>query len=52
MWVSEQTGRSPLDQVNQVRDVRAQAAHTREFRNTLLPLQGGLYDERMYEKVD
>jgi quinol monooxygenase YgiN len=35
-----------------VLDAHTQAAHTREFRKTLLPLQGGLYDERMYDKVD
>jgi len=35
-----------------VLDAHAEAAHTREFRKTLLPLQGGLYDERMYDKVD
>jgi quinol monooxygenase YgiN len=35
-----------------VLDAHAEAAHTREFRKALLPLQGGLYDERMYDKVD
>jgi quinol monooxygenase YgiN len=33
-------------------DAHVQAAHTREFRKRVLPLQGGLYDERMYDKVD
>jgi quinol monooxygenase YgiN len=31
-----------------VLDAHARTVHTREFRKTLLPLQGGLYDERMY----
>jgi quinol monooxygenase YgiN len=35
-----------------VLDAHVEAAHTREFRSRLLPLQGGLYDERMYDKVD
>jgi quinol monooxygenase YgiN len=33
-------------------DAHAKAAHTREFRERLLPIQGGLYDERLYDKMD
>ena len=33
-------------------DAHIQAAHTREFRQGLLPMQGALYDERLYDKVD
>jgi quinol monooxygenase YgiN len=33
-------------------DAHTQAEHTREFRERLLPMQGGLSDERLYEKMD
>jgi (4S)-4-hydroxy-5-phosphonooxypentane-2,3-dione isomerase len=33
-------------------DAHSQAEHTRGFRERLLPMQGGLYDERLYEKMD
>jgi quinol monooxygenase YgiN len=33
-------------------DAHTQAEHTRGFRERLLPIQGGLYDERLYDKMD
>jgi quinol monooxygenase YgiN len=33
-------------------DAHTQAEHTREFRERLLPMQGGLYDQRLYDKMD
>ena len=32
-------------------DAHAQAAHTRAFRERLLPMQGALYDERFYKRL-
>jgi quinol monooxygenase YgiN len=32
-------------------DAHAQAAHTRAFRERLLPMQGALYDERFYKSL-
>ena len=34
-----------------VREAHALAAHTRQFRTQLVPLEGALYDERLYEAV-
>jgi quinol monooxygenase YgiN len=33
-------------------DGHAMAAHTRAFRQQLLPMEGALYDERLYKKLD
>jgi quinol monooxygenase YgiN len=33
-------------------DEHAMAAHTRAFRQQLLPMEGALYDERFYKKLD
>jgi hypothetical protein len=32
-------------------DVSAAALHTKEFRQKLTPLEGALYDERLYQAV-
>jgi quinol monooxygenase YgiN len=34
------------------RDVRLVAAHTRAFRERLLPMEGALYDARLYNELD
>jgi quinol monooxygenase YgiN len=43
--VEEWTSRRALDE-------HAMAAHTRAFRQQLLPMEGALYDERFYKKLD
>jgi quinol monooxygenase YgiN len=55
--ILQQEGRlNHLPVVEAWRDARAQdahvmAAHTRAFRAKLVPLQGALYDERLYEPI-
>jgi quinol monooxygenase YgiN len=43
--IEEWTNRKALDG-------HAMAAHTRAFRQQLLPMEGALYDERLYKKLD
>ena len=43
--VEEWTSRQALD-------AHAAALHTRAFRENLLPMEGALYDERFYERLN
>jgi quinol monooxygenase YgiN len=43
--IEEWTSRKALDE-------HVMAAHTRAFRRQLLPMEGALYDERLYKKLD